>query len=56
MSRDHEKVQDFAMDMDQQNDRQQAAATEGTMPSIAADRLYQLAALTAGVFLLATLL
>jgi hypothetical protein len=28
---------------------------EGPMPSLAADRLYQLAALTAGIFLLATM-
>jgi hypothetical protein len=36
-----------------------AAATaqmEGVMPSLAADRLYQFAALTAGIFLLATML
>jgi hypothetical protein len=32
------------------------AKVEGSMPSLAADRLYQLAALTAGIFLLATLL
>jgi len=32
------------------------AKAEGSMPSRAADRLYQLAALTAGIFLLATML
>jgi hypothetical protein len=29
---------------------------EGAVPSLAADRLYQFAALTAGIFLLATML
>jgi hypothetical protein len=33
-----------------------AAQIEGAMPSLAADRLYQFAALTAGIFLLATML
>jgi len=32
------------------------AKAEGSMPSRAADRLYQLAALTTGIFLLATML
>jgi hypothetical protein len=36
--------------------RMASIGVEGAVTSVAADRLYQLAALTAGIFLLATLL
>jgi hypothetical protein len=58
MSQDNEDTQSFPVDG--RDDLLTASAcvapAEGSMQLLAADRLYQLAAVTAGIFLLATLL
>ena len=62
MNDSNEKTLSFSVDLIAQNAQSAGlvvapgfvATVEGSMPSPAADRLYQLAALTAGIFLLAT--
>jgi hypothetical protein len=63
MNDSNEKTLSFSVDQIAQNAQSAGlvvapgfvAKAEGSMPSLAADRLYQLAALTAGIFLLATI-
>jgi hypothetical protein len=58
MSQDNEDTQSFPIDGldDLPIASARVAPGEGSMQLLAADRLYQLAAVTAGIFLLATLL
>jgi hypothetical protein len=58
MSQDNEDTQSFPVDGldDLPIASAGVAPGEGSMTSLAADRLYQLAAVTAGIFLLVTLL
>lgn len=64
MSHDNEQAPSFPVDPVDQHDGlliaparvAQGAQGAGSMASLAADRLYQVAAVTAGIFLLVTLL
>jgi hypothetical protein len=61
MSHDNENTPSFPVDQLERGDGLLIAPVlvareEGALPSLAADRLYQLAAVTAGIFLLVTLL
>jgi hypothetical protein len=58
MGQDNEDTRSFSVDGldDLPVASAHVAPGEGSMTSLAADRLYQLAAVTAGIFLLATLL
>lgn len=58
MSQDNEDTQSFPVDGldDLLTASARVAPAEGSLQLLAADRLYQLAAVTAGIFLLVTLL
>lgn len=56
MGQDNEDTRSFPVDGLDDLRIARVAPGEGSMTSLAADRLYQLAAVTAGIFLLVTLL
>jgi hypothetical protein len=56
MGQDNEDTRSFPVDGIDDLPIARVASGEGSMTSLTADRLYQLAAVTAGIFLLVTLL